>query len=34
MLAEPYQNYYANYISSIWSFNGITIPEAGPMVPA
>jgi hypothetical protein len=24
------QNYYANYISSIWSFNGITIPEAGP----
>jgi len=26
----PYQNYYANYISSIWSFNGITIPLAGP----
>ncbi len=26
----PYQNYYANYISNIWSFNGITIPEAGP----
>jgi trimeric autotransporter adhesin len=26
----PYQNYYANYISSIWSFNDITIPEAGP----
>ena len=25
----PYQNYYANYISSIWSFNGITIPLAG-----
>ncbi len=24
------QNYYANYISSIWSFNGITIAEAGP----
>jgi trimeric autotransporter adhesin len=24
----PYQNYYANYISSIWSFNGITIPQA------
>jgi hypothetical protein len=24
----PYQNYYANYISDIWSFNGITIPEA------
>ncbi len=24
------QNYYANYISNIWSFNGITIPEAGP----
>ena len=24
----PYQNYYANYISAIWSFNGITIPEA------
>ena len=24
-----YQNYYANYISNIWSFNGITIPEAG-----
>jgi hypothetical protein len=24
------QNYYANYISSIWSFNGITIPQAGP----
>jgi hypothetical protein len=23
------QNYYANYISDIWSFNGITIPEAG-----
>jgi hypothetical protein len=26
----PYQNYYANYISNIWSFNDITIPEAGP----
>jgi len=26
----PYQNYYANYISNIWSFNGITIPLAGP----
>jgi fibronectin type 3 domain-containing protein len=26
----PYQNYYANYISDIWSFNGITIPLAGP----
>jgi len=25
----PYENYYANYISDIWSFNGITIPEAG-----
>jgi hypothetical protein len=25
----PYQNYYANYISEIWSFNGITIPLAG-----
>lgn len=25
----PYQNYYANYIADIWSFNGITIPEAG-----
>ena len=25
----PYQNYYANYISDIWSFNGITIPLAG-----
>jgi hypothetical protein len=24
------QNYYANYISDIWSFNGITIPLAGP----
>ena len=24
------QNYYANYISNIWSFNGITIPLAGP----
>ena len=24
----PYQNYYANYISEIWSFNGITIPLA------
>ena len=24
----PYQNYYADYISSIWSFNGITIPQA------
>ncbi|MGD0938781.1 MAG: carbohydrate-binding protein [Terracidiphilus sp.] len=24
------QNYYANYISDIWSFNGITIPQAGP----
>jgi hypothetical protein len=24
------QNYYATYISDIWSFNGITIPEAGP----
>jgi fibronectin type 3 domain-containing protein len=24
----PYQNYYANYISDIWSFNGIDIPEA------
>jgi hypothetical protein len=24
----PYQNYYANYISDIWSFNGITITEA------
>jgi hypothetical protein len=23
-----YQNYYATYISDIWSFNGITIPEA------
>ena len=26
----PDQNYYANYISNIWSFNGITIPLAGP----
>jgi fibronectin type 3 domain-containing protein len=26
----PYQNYYATYISNIWSFNGITIPLAGP----
>jgi hypothetical protein len=26
----PYQNYYANYISNIWSFNDITIAEAGP----
>ena len=25
----PYQNYYANYISESWSFNGITIPLAG-----
>jgi hypothetical protein len=25
----PYQNYCANYISDIWSFNGITVPEAG-----
>jgi hypothetical protein len=25
----PYQNYYANYIYNIWSFNSITIPEAG-----
>jgi fibronectin type 3 domain-containing protein len=25
----PYQNYYATYISNIWSFNGITIPLAG-----
>jgi trimeric autotransporter adhesin len=24
------QNYYANYISDVWSFNGITIPLAGP----
>jgi hypothetical protein len=24
------QNYYATYISDIWSFNGLTIPEAGP----
>jgi hypothetical protein len=24
------QNYYETYISDIWSFNGITIPEAGP----
>jgi trimeric autotransporter adhesin len=24
------QNYYANYISNIWSNNGITIPLAGP----
>jgi beta-glucanase (GH16 family) len=24
------QNYYANYISNIWSYNGITIPQAGP----
>jgi fibronectin type 3 domain-containing protein len=24
------QNYYANYISDIWSFNGVTIAEAGP----
>ena len=24
----PYQNYYGNYISEIWAFNGITIPEA------
>jgi hypothetical protein len=24
------QSYYADYISDIWSFNGITIPEAGP----
>jgi len=26
----PYQNYYATYISDIWSFNGITIAQAGP----
>jgi len=26
----PYQNYYSTYISNIWSFNGITIPLAGP----
>jgi hypothetical protein len=26
----PDQNYYTNYISDIWSFNGITIPLAGP----
>ncbi len=25
----PYQNYYASYIADIWSFNGITIAEAG-----
>ena len=24
------QSYYANYISDIWAFNGITIPLAGP----
>ena len=24
------QNYYTDYISNIWSFNGITIPLAGP----
>jgi trimeric autotransporter adhesin len=24
------QNYYTDYISEIWSFNGITIPLAGP----
>ena len=24
------QNYYADYISDIWSFNGITIAQAGP----
>jgi len=24
----PYQNYYESYISNIWSFNGIAIPEA------
>ncbi len=24
------QNYYTDYISDIWSFNGITIPLAGP----
>jgi hypothetical protein len=24
------QNYYATYMSDIWSFNGITIPIAGP----
>ena len=30
----PDQNYYANYISSIWSFNGITIPQQAPMAPA
>jgi hypothetical protein len=26
----PYQNYYSTYISNIWTFNGITIPLAGP----
>ena len=26
----PYANYYASYISQIWSENGLTIPEAGP----
>jgi len=24
------QNYYQTYINNIWSFNGITIPKAGP----
>lgn len=26
----PYANYYAAYISQVWSQNGLTIPEAGP----
>ena len=26
----PYQDYYSNYISQIWSDNGLTIPLAGP----
>ena len=26
----PYANYYAPYISQIWSQNGLTIPPAGP----
>lgn len=26
----PYQDYYTGYIADIWSFNGITIPMAGP----
>jgi hypothetical protein len=26
----PYQDYYTAYIADIWSFNGITIPLAGP----